>query len=215
MNLFTVSCIVIPLGLVIGVLYGIISHKKLGRLCIIPKLVCSAVFAALAILAVYDSGENPFLNLSAWAMMLFVLADGLIDINFICGALCFMAGHILIIIWLFPLSSSLWISAAIFIIAMIIMILIFRKALIRDKAKAIPLIIYAASLCAEMSLAVTLPWAHGNAYIMLAVGSVCFFISDIFVGKHELLSVKKWENALIMVLYWSALYLYSATLWII
>ncbi len=215
MNLFIASCIVIPFAGAIAAIFGVMSSKGMGKLNILPKVTCSAVFVASAVLAAYLDGENPLVNLIVLALILFTIADGLLDVNFIIGALCFMAGHTLMIIRLWPLAPSLLISAAIFAAGLIIMFIIFLKPLKEQKAKAIPLVVYAASLCAEMALAVTLPAEHGALYIMLAVGSVMFFISDIYVAKGEFFSGKKWERVLTMALYWGALYLYSSTLWII
>ena len=60
-----------------------------------------------------------------------------------------------------------------------------------------------------------LPFAAGADYWPLALGTLCFFVSDMMVAKSELSGLDpKWQKP-IMLLYWGALYLISWAFWLI
>lgn len=217
MNIYVISLFVLPFAIAIGVLFTILNGKKenLGKLYVFAKVLCSLLFVAMAILGVYLKGENPLSHLVVWALILFAVADGTIELNFMLGMANFLVGHVLFITWVIMKTGFTPAIFALLVPAFIIMMIIFRKSIASMRFKAIPLFAYALLLCTEMAVCVMAGLAHGAGFFLLAAGGVMFYISDIFVAKGEFMTISRKEGAFLMILYWGALYAYSATLWLV
>lgn len=216
MNIYVITAFIIPFALATGAMMGIFKKKELGKLGILPKCTTSALFLASATLALYLNGVNPFTHLIFWALVFFVLADGLLEVVFVSGVISFLAGHVCMIVWAISMAKPHWVSIILWAIAMAIMLTVFHTTLKTMKLKdSLPVIIYACVLCTEFALLVMLPCSLGSKFIFVAIGGVAFFISDIFVAKGQFMKNTPAQNVLLIILYWLSLYMTSSQLWVI
>lgn len=215
MNLLIFSLCILPFLISVSIMFGIFKSKKLGKLAILPKCTGSAFFVLSAVVALLSKGENPFQSLMFWALITFAISDGLLDVHFLSGMAFFGAGHVLVIIWALQQGPFSWVSIVLWLFAMLIVTVLFRKIIKKMKAKIIPFIIYAGVLIADSAIAFMLAFTVGPQYTLLSIGAAMFFVSDILVGKQELHENKPWENVILMILYWGALYMFSGVLWMI
>ena len=68
-----------------------------------------------------------FGSLIFWAMVLFLAADGLLEIRFPAGATVFALGHGLLIVWYFLQGGLHPMTAAVFVVLCLAAILLFRR----------------------------------------------------------------------------------------
>ena len=77
----------------------------------------------------------------------------------------------------------------------------------------VPFCLYPALLGASLALGLALPFTAGPSYWPLALGALCFFVSDMMVAKSELSHLADFWQKPVMLLYWLALYLIAVPLW--
>lgn len=215
MNLKLFSLIALPLAIINGIIYHLLKLKKNKRINLVSKCLGTFIYVCSAFIAVNLKGENPFLNLVFWFVVVCMAADALLEIHFLTGMLTFGLAHALLIIWVItigvnPVSIILW------ALALGICCFSFRRELIQMKTGAIPYIFYAALLVATFALSVPLGFANRSEFLTLSLGATCFLASDYLIAQRQLTGIQsKARSAAIMLLYWGALYLITATLWLI
>lgn len=224
MNFIWYSCFALPVGAAVFALYYILSKAGIRREKLIAKCTVTFLSVASAGLAICLRGGNLLTNLVFWFFVLCTAADALLEIRFVPGMLLFGTAHFCLILWMagrIPgtgrhLPPALWILVLLLLWMLLtaFVLLLFRKELRRLGRKRLPFCLYAALLAASLALGVSFPYAAGKPYLTLAVGTLCFFASDMMVGKATLSSLPCFLEKPTMGLYWGGLYLISAALWI-
>lgn len=214
MNYLVFSLITLPLLTVIGIIYFKVKWKELGYWSILPKCSGTYITVACAGVGLWLGGENPFTHLVFWFTVLCMIADGLLEIHFISGMLVFGTAHVLLIIWMAPLLTGLWLTLIIWAACMVFMLLLFKKYLRSLKLKAIPYTIYAGILSATFAVGVSLAFHQGGPLILLGIGAAFFYSSDLFVAREHFAETTQAQQIYVMIAYWGALYLMASTMWL-
>lgn len=213
MSLPVYACFALPLWAALFALYFILRKARLARQSLIAKCGGSFLAVASAGLALYLRGENPLAHWAFWFFVLCTGADALLEIRFVPGMLLFGAAHVCLIVWLWGLAPAGWFSLVAWLLAYGATALLFRREIPRLGKLLVPFLLYPALLGASLALGVALPFTAGNSYWPLALGTACFYISDMMVAKSELSHLdESWQKP-IMLLYWAALFLISTALW--
>lgn len=215
MDFFLYSIAALPLWAAMFALYFILRRAGLMRESLIAKCAGSFLAVASAGLAVCLRGGNPFTQPVFWFFLLCMGADALLEISFVPGMLMFGAAHICLVVWLWGLAPAGWLSLCIWALAYAFAFCLFRKELRTLGKLLVPFCLYPALLGASLALGLALPFTAGPDYWPLAAGVLCFFASDMMVAKQELSHLDSFWQKPVMLLYWLALYLISAPLWII
>ena len=213
MSLLTYSCLALPLWGALFALYFILRGAKLARESLIAKCAASFLAVGSAGLALCLGGENPMTQPVFWFFLLCTAADALLELQFVLGMLVFGGAHVCLVVWLWGLAPvSPW-SLAVWAAAYLGVAWLFRKELPTLGKLTLPFCLYPALLGASLALGVVLPFTAGAEYWPLAVGTACFFVSDMMVAKGELSHLPDFWHKPVMLLYWAALYLIAAPLW--
>ena len=214
MNFALYSVFALLLWAALFALYFILRREKLAKESLIAKCAGSFLAVTSAGLAICLQGGNPLYHPAFWFFVLCTGADALLEISFVPGMLLFGAAHLCLIVWmagLAPLSGWVLLPWA---LAYLFAIWLFRKQLPTLGRQLPAFCLYPALLGASLALGLVLPFTAGPAYWVLAVGTLCFFISDMMVAKQTLCGLPDSCHKLVMLLYWGALYLISAVLWV-
>lgn len=215
MDFLIYSLCALPVWGAIFALYFILRGAGLMRESLIPKCAGSFLSIVSAGLGLHLSGASPLMQPVFWFFVLCTAADALLEISFVPGMLLFGAAHVCLIIWLWGLAPAGWASLIVWLTAYAATAWLFRKELPKLGKLLIPFCLYPALLGGSLALGAVLPFTATGAYWPLAVGTLCFFVSDMMVAKSELSGLdQKWQKP-IMLLYWGALYLISSALWLI
>lgn len=213
MNLALYTILALPLWGVLFYLYFVLRRASLPRESLAAKCAASFLAVASAVLALCRGGGNPFAHPAFWFFALCTVADALLEIRFVPGMLVFGGAHVCLVVWLWGAAPvSPW-SLAVWAAAYLCAAGLFRKELPTLGKLTVPFCLYPALLGASLALGVALPFTAGKAYWPLAVGTLCFFVSDMMVAKGELAGLPDFWQKPIMVLYWAALYLIAVPLW--
>ncbi len=214
MSLGVYSCVALPLWVCCYALYFILRGKReLMRQSLIAKCAGSFLAAGSCGIALHLCGQPPFLQPVFWFFLLCTAADALLEIQFILGMLLFGAGHICLLVWLFGMASPTVWSLVLWVVSYALTALLFRRELPGLRGLLLPFLLYPAILCATLAIALPLPFMLGWSYVPVALGALCFFISDLMVAKDQLSGGYSHIQKPIMLLYWGALYLLSAGVW--
>ncbi|MCI9553204.1 MAG: hypothetical protein HFE94_06710 [Acutalibacter sp.] len=213
MSLLTYSCLALPLWGALFALYFILRGAKLARESLIAKCAASFLAVGSAGLALCLGGENPLTQPVFWFFLLCTAADALLELQFVLGMLVFGGAHVCLVVWLWGLAPVGPWSLAVWAAAYLGAAWLFRKELPTLGRLTLPFCLYPALLGASLALGVVLPFTVGAEYWPLAVGTACFFVSDMMVAKGELSHLPDFWHKPVMLLYWAALYLIAAPLW--
>lgn len=216
MDLLSYSLVALPLWAAFFALYFILRKAGLARQSLIAKCGGSFLAVGSAGLALLRAGDVPFMSPVFWFFVLCAAADALLEIRFVPGMLLFGAAHVCLVVWLWGLAPAGWLALALWVIAYACAAWLFRKELPTLGKLTVPFCLYPALLGASLALGLALPFsgAGGPAYWPLALGVLCFFVSDMMVAKSELCHLDPVWQKPIMVLYWAALYLIAVPLWL-
>lgn len=234
MNLLIYSLFAVPLWCAMFALYFLLRKHGLARVSLIAKwagtfLAAGSVLFGLVSRSNWEqSPENLvriLLSPVLWFALLCGLADVVLEIKFIPGMALFAAAHCCLIVMLFPAASKKW-GLLVWVLAMLAAVIVFRKELPKMGRLALPACLYVAVLSCTLALALPGPFLWWNsqtlafrgARICLAAGALCFYISDLMVAKQEFGQMdRRKRDGLqkpVMLLYWLALYLISASVWL-
>lgn len=203
-------------------IYFILRQAKLIRQSLIAKCAGTYLAVAGAGLALCAQGKDPLTQTAFWFFVLCAVADAALELWFIPGVCLFGAAHICLIVWLFSQDVVTWVSALVWVAALAVGLVLFRRELPKMGWMAVPCSLYVGILSCTLALCLPLPFlelvgalptAASVRLWPMAVGSLCFFISDLMVAKGELNSRGDRFQRPIMILYWLALYLFAAGLW--
>lgn len=215
MDLFSYSFLALPLWAAFAFLYFILRKAGLMRQSLAAKCGGSFLAVGSAWLALVRADGNPLTSPAFWFFVLCTGADALLEIRFVPGMLLFGAAHVCLVVWLWGLAPIGWLALAFWITAYACAAWLFRKELPTLGKLTVPFCLYPALLGASLALGLALPFSGAGtpAYWSLALGVLCFFISDMMVAKSELCHLDPVWQKPIMALYWAALYLISVPLW--
>lgn len=217
MNLAVYSVFALPLWGTMFALYFILRRAGLMRESLIAKCAGSFLAVASGGLALYLRGVNPLTQWVFWFFVLCTGADALLEISFVPGMLLFGAAHICLVVFLLGLAPAGWLSLIIWLLAYAVAAWLFRKELPKLGKLLVPFCLYPALLGASLALGLAMPFSagpEGYVYWPLALGALCFFVSDMMVAKSELSHLPPVWQKPVMALYWAALYLIASVLWI-
>lgn len=216
MDFFAYSCVALPLWAAFFALYFILRGRRgLQTQSLIAKCGGSFLAVGSAGLALSGQGIFPLSQPVFWFFLLCTLADALLELQFVLGMLVFGLAHGCLIYWLLGAASPSWWCLVLWVLAYGATAVFFRRELPRLGKLLVPFCLYPALLAGSLCLALPLPFVVGLAFWPGAVGALCFFISDLMVAKGELSGLPPRFHKLVMLLYWAALYLLSATLWFV
>lgn len=213
MTLFVFSCVILPLWAAIFALYFILRREKLKRQSLIAKCAGSFLAVASAGVGLYLGGENPFVQVLFWFFVLCTVADALLEIQFVAGMLVFGAAHVCLLLWLWGEARPTWWSLLIWAVAYGTVAFLFRREIPRLGKLTVPFCLYPAILGAALALAIPLPFLADASLWPVALGALCFFVSDMMVAKGQLSGLPPKFQKPVMVLYWGALYLIATAAW--
>lgn len=201
------------LMLITGGIYVRQENKKTLR-AVFFKGGTTFIAASFAIYQAVISGE-----LVPWvvciAAILCVIADVVLQWNFIAGGAIFGGAHILFMISFLLRIKGLGLTVIFFILLFGIMLFIQRKNLINFKGKMILAVSYAVLLSGMASLGMTIFLQYRNLTgFLIALGGGCFYISDNILAKTLFSeSQKKNHDACLLLFYYSSVYLLCISLY--
>lgn len=198
--------------------YFLMKYRMESRWKILAKCMVTWMAVCTAAAGVLQRGENPFLSLIFWAMVLFMTADGLLEVYFPAGAAVFGLGHVFLILWYFEKGGFRFETAEIFAVLFLGVSALFRKEKrdLLDRKKylqVIGLYLYLVFLMAMVSMAVLLPVPLGKEGILPAAGASAFAVSDMMVGKNALTGLPRRVNDFALILYYAAVTCIALVTW--
>lgn len=182
------------IGLIIQCLFIYVESKKDYVKAVILKGSASMCFLGVGITAFIFSINKTFATYILVGLILGVIGDIMLNLRFIIknksnivflgGTASFLLGHIFYIVALFTLASIKFIYAPIIVaiaITAIVAYFIFSKLSVEKKMKIFG-VVYILIVSLFMSVAnYNLIISVSNASILLAVGSILFFSSDVIL----------------------------------
>ena len=173
------------------IIVGMILHFKIKewgkrRWNILPKCLSTWMIVCTGFLGIWARGDSQGLD-KKWilaALVLFLLADGFLEVQFFLGMGVFAAGHLILIGW-FLTRGALY-----------------------------AMILYPAVLMGMTAVAVMLPSKLGPDYLRAAVGAVLFAVSDLMVGKGFFNKLSKPMSVLALSLYYAGIFCIALITWI-
>lgn len=178
--------VVLPVIFCGGVLHYKLKERKNDLWNLIPKCLSTWMMVCTAMIGVvkFHHRENDIWILIA--MIFFIVADALLEIQFFVGMGVFAAGHLSLIVWFLQQGYFTLAYLLVWILGMLVIIFVFRKELSKGKEdpRLYLMLLYPAVLMAMMAMAVCLPFTAGPRYWWIGAGSVMFVISDMMVGKN-------------------------------
>ena len=144
---------------------------------ILPKCLSTWMIVCTGFLGIWARGDSQGLD-KKWilaALLLFLLADGLLEVQFFLGMGVFGAGHLILIGWFLTRGAYTPVSFFWWLLFMGISLYIFRRELEGGKENPwlYAMILYPAVLMGMTAVAVMLPSKLGPDYLRAAVGAVC------------------------------------------
>lgn len=222
------SALALPLWCAMFALYFILRRQKLFSQSLIAKCAGTFLAVGLTALALKLWGREPFSQGVFWFFLLCMLADALLEISFLPGMGLFAVAHICLIVWLcqtVPAGwwersclglGAFWWVVILWTLAMIAALMVFRRELPRMGLMAVAGCLYVGVLSVTLALSLSLPLVAQTPYLwQIALGALCFFISDLMVAKVEFAGLDEGWQKPIMLLYWLALYLISSFVWVL
>ena len=214
MTLLAYSAFALPLWAAQFALYFFLRRAGRMRESLVAKCAGSFLAVGSAAFALLAQGGVLEVPLVLWFFGLCTIADALLEIRFVPGMLVFGAAHVCLILWLWGLVSPSWGSLALWVGVYILTAILFRKELPTLGKLTVPFLLYPALLGGSLALGLPLVFLLGWKWWPVALGTLLFYISDMLVAKNQLSHwPDKWQKP-IMALYWAALYLISAGLWL-
>lgn len=214
MNFMLYSALALPLWAAVFALYFILRRAGLMRESLIAKCAGSFLAVGSAGWALYLRGDHILIPLVFWFFVLCMIADALLELSFVPGMLLFGSAHICLVGWLRGLGGVTPLAMVVWVLVYALTAWLFRRELRTLGKLTVPFCLYAALLTASLALGLALPFTTNWDYWPLAVGVLCFFVSDMVVAKSELSGLDPAWQKPVMALYWGALYLISSVLWV-
>lgn len=156
--------VVIPVIVAGGAMHFKMKEESGKMWNILPKCLATWMMVCTAAVGMFQFGNH---NSSGWilaAMILFMIADGCLEVQFFLGMAVFAAGHLALIIWFVLQGHFTAVSIPVWMLCMAGTMFLFRKEL--SKGKENPLfylmILYPAVLMAMTAVAVVLPFVAGG-----------------------------------------------------
>ena len=168
-----------------GILHFRLKAALQGRWNILPKCLATWMAVCTALAGILRNKGEEQTGMILAALILFLLADALLELQFFAGMAVFAAGHLLLIIWFAGRGHHTGWNVLLWALLLAASDWVFRKELSRGKEHPglYLMILYPAVLMAMVSMALTMPFMLGAEYLWAAAGAVLFGISDLMVGK--------------------------------
>ena len=184
---------------------------------IIPKCLCTWMVVCTGVLGIRIMGNQQGME-KIWllaALMLFLLADALLEVQFLAGMAVFGIGHGGLIFWFLGKAALNWKSLVLWVLLWGLALFLFRKELHQGKKnpKLYLMTLYPGVLMGMTSIAVTLPRQLGREYLFAAIGAVLFSISDMMVGKGFFKKLSKPVDYTALSLYYSGIFCFALMMW--
>lgn len=198
--------------------YFLMKYRMNSRWKILAKCMVTWMAVCTAAAGVMQNQNSPFQSLIFWAMVLFMTADGLLEVHFPAGAAVFGLGHVCLIVWYFEKGGFHHETAEIFVVLFLGASVLFRKEKRRllDGKKYLHvtgLYLYLVFLMAMVSMAVMLWASLGKEGILPGIGAAAFAVSDMMVGKNALTGLPRKVNDLALGLYYLAVFCIALATW--
>ena len=202
---------------------GITLHFKIKewgkqKWNILPKCLSTWMIVCTGFLGIWARVDIQGLD-KKWilaALLLFLLADGLLEIQFFLGMGVFGAGHLILIGWFLTRGAYTPVSFFWWLLFMGISLYIFRRELEGGKENPwlYAMILYPAVLMGMTAVAVMLPAKLGPDYLRAGIGALLFAVSDLMVGKGFFHKLSKPMSVLALSLYYAGIFCISLITWI-
>lgn len=205
---------VIPVILAGGALHWKKNKDKEMFWRLLPKCLATWMMVCTAAVGVFMEGSDKTAINIVFAMLLFLVADALLEIRFMLGVGCFAAGHFLIIHWMLG-KSQFRLGMMVLIFTIVIITLVLFHKYLKKELTIYLLVAYSVILAIMMSLAVFLPITGGKKYILIGIGGIGFWISDMFVGKGVFCELTRAQDLFALYLYYFSILCFAVSTWII
>ena len=198
--------------------YFLLKFRLVSKWKILAKCMVTWMAVCTAAAGVILQGKTPFASLIFWAMVLFLAADGLLEVCFPAGAAVFALGHVLLIVWFFRQGGLHPMTAAVFLVLCLVALLLFRGEcgkLWKEKNYLIMggLLFYLDFLMLMVSMAVLLPVSMGGKGLLPGAGALACAASDMMVGKNILVGLSRKKNDFALGLYYAAVLAIALVTW--
>lgn len=201
---------------------GILLHQKLQnweKKCwnIMPKCLSTWMVVFTGVWGLCQTGDIHAIG-KQWilpTLLLFLLADALLEVKFFWGMGAFAAGHIFLIGWILSKSRFYLTEIILWLILMGLCLILFWEELkgAGENPKLYAMLLYPAVLMGMTVLALSLPFRLGKEYGWMALGAVLFAVSDMMVGKSFFHEQTKGVHYLALALYYSGIYCFALMMW--
>ncbi|MBS6195007.1 MAG: hypothetical protein KH828_05450 [Clostridiales bacterium] len=206
---------VLPVIVAGGTMHFKMKEQSDKRWNILPKCLATWMMVCTAAVGVFQFGSDPSGKWILAAMVLFLIADGCLELHFFLGMGVFAAGHLALIIWLALQGHFTLAAIPVWCVCMAGTLILFRRELSRGKEdpRFYLMILYPAVLMAMTAVAVTLPFVAGQEYLWAAVGAFLFSVSDMMVGKSFFGKLPAKLHYWALALYYCGIFCLSMVTW--
>lgn len=213
------NCLILVIPVILA---GMLLHFRLkawgkSPWNILPKCLATWAVVSFGIFGLVSGEGNQNME-KGWilgALILFFLADGLLELKFFLGMAVFGAGHLLLILWILGQKAYTWYSLLLWIGFFGMAMLLFRREIKqgRETPAMYLMLFYPAVLMGMAAMAVVLPLQLGISYLPAALGAFLFAVSDLMVGKNFFHKLSKRMEYLALSLYYAGIFSLSWMIW--
>ncbi len=174
-------CLILTWAVIMPVRFSRMEGDNDTPFTLLLKGLPTAAAAAFACAAALTPGAAPCARWMALGLLVCLLADVLLGVQFAVGGGLFLCGHICYIAGLMSLQSLSSLHLIIFAAAMVLLqsFLFFFHSRIPDRLLAWGAHLYATALAALLAAALPLAFTgSGRGSVLAAVGAVLFVLSD-------------------------------------
>lgn len=206
---------VLPVIAAGGTLHFKMKEQTDKRWNILPKCLATWMMVCTSAVGIYQNGSRHAAACILISMILFLLADALLEIRFFWGMIVFAAGHFLLIGWFIVQGNFHPASLPIWLFLLAGTLVLFRKELKGGKENPLLylMILYPAVLLAMTAMALTLPFTADERYTWAAVGAVLFAVSDMMVGKGFFKKLPPKLDFFALAMYYCGIFCLSMMTW--
>ena len=163
----------------------------------------------------YIRSPGTFGLLMVIAMSICLIADVLIGVKFVIGVFAFLLGHLFYMPGFLQTYEFKWyISLPIFLCGLLLVWLLFHNYFANAGKNLLPCLAYSVILNAMLALGAPAFITSDSRGILLAVGAVCFVISDLMLAHNAFIKKSRVTDVVSLTFYYSAQFLFGLSVFV-
>lgn len=190
------------------------SRPEKRALSLTFKALATGMALALTVIGCIRA-PGTFGLLMVIAMSICLIADVLIGVSFVVGVFAFLLGHLFYMpAFLQTYEFNWYISLPIFLCGLLLVWVLFHNYFAKAGKTLVPLLVYSVILNAMLALGVSSLLTFDERGILLAVGAVCFVLSDLMLAHNAFIKKSHVGDIVSLTFYYSAQFLFGLSVFV-